>query len=157
KTASRVAAHFGAEHHVLDVSRGLAQEWLPEFLTAMDQPSVDGFNTFCVARAARNRGFKAMLSGLGGDELFGGYPSFSGIPSILARRHRLEARAAGLAEMLAGRSDAGSQRMAALFAGAPSLAIIYRCYRSVFTPAEIRALMTGWGISAGEHDVQSLD
>jgi asparagine synthase (glutamine-hydrolysing) len=156
KMAARVAAHFGVEHHVLGVSRGLAQEWLPEFLAAMDQPSVDGFNTFCVARAARNRGFKTMLSGLGGDELFGGYPSFREIPSLLASRHRLEARAAGLAELLAQRSNVGSQRMAALLANAPSLAAIHRCYRSIFTPTEIRALMTGWGIPAGEPDVQSL-
>ena len=156
KMAARVAAHFGAEHHVVGVSGGLAQEWLPEFLAAMDQPSVDGFNTFCVARAARDRGFRAMLSGLGGDELFGGYPSFREIPSLLASRRRLEPRAAALAESLAQRSSAGSQRMAALLAGAPNLAAIHRCYRSIFTPAEICALMTGWGIPAAEHDVQDL-
>jgi asparagine synthase (glutamine-hydrolysing) len=154
--AARVAAHFGAEHHVFAVSRDLAQEWLPEFLAAMDQPSVDGFNTFCVARAARDRGFKAMLSGLGGDELFGGYPSFREVPSLLASRCRLEPGAAGLAQALTQHSSAGSQRMAALLAGVPSIAAIHRCYRTIFTPVEIRALMTGWGISAPESDAADV-
>lgn len=150
RMAARVAAHFGAEHHVFAVSCALAQEWLPEFLSAMDQPSVDGFNTFCVARAAHDRGFKAMLSGLGGDELFGGYPSFHEIPNLLASRRRLEPGAAGLARALTQNSDAGSQRMAALLAGVPSLAATHRCYRTIFTPPEIRALMTGWGFSVPE-------
>ena len=146
--AARVAAHFGAEHHALTVSRDLARAWLPEFLAAMDQPSIDGFNTFCVAHAARERGFKAMLSGLGGDELFGGYPSYSEVPGLLESRRRLGPRAAGLAKALARRSDEGSQRMAALLSDAPSVATTYRCYRAVFTPAEIRTLMNAWGLPA---------
>jgi len=49
---------------------------LPDVFTAMDQPSLDGLNTFVVSRAVRSFGLKVVLSGLGGDELFGGYPSF---------------------------------------------------------------------------------
>jgi len=150
--AARVAAHFGAEHHVFDVSSDLARAWLPDFLTAMDQPSVDGFNTFCVARAARDHGFKAMLSGLGGDELFGGYPAFTEVPSLLSSRRRLQPAAASFAAALAGRSNAGSQRMAALLAGSSTLDAIHRSYRSIFTPREIRALLAGWGITTAEQD-----
>src|SRR5260370_10323694 len=46
----------------------------------MDQPSIDGINTWFVSKAARELGLKAAISGLGGDELFGGYPSFVDIP-----------------------------------------------------------------------------
>jgi asparagine synthase (glutamine-hydrolysing) len=54
--------------------------WLPEALAAMDQPTFDGINTYCVARAVREHGLTVALSGLGSDELFGGYPFFKTIP-----------------------------------------------------------------------------
>jgi asparagine synthase (glutamine-hydrolysing) len=49
----------------------------------MDQPTTDGVNTYFVSLAAQQAGLKAALSGLGGDELFGGYPSFSEIPRLV--------------------------------------------------------------------------
>ena len=45
---------------------------LPKIINAMDQPSIDGVNTWFVAKAARERGLKVAISGLGGDELLGG-------------------------------------------------------------------------------------
>jgi asparagine synthase (glutamine-hydrolysing) len=48
----------------------------------MDQPSTDGLNTWLVAYAAKSVGIKVALSGLGGDEFFGGYPSFNQIPKM---------------------------------------------------------------------------
>jgi asparagine synthase (glutamine-hydrolysing) len=53
---------------------------LPAILEAMDQPSIDGVNTWFVAKAAREAGLKVALSGLGGDELLAGYPSFEDVP-----------------------------------------------------------------------------
>ncbi|MEO9005022.1 MAG: asparagine synthase (glutamine-hydrolyzing) [Ginsengibacter sp.] len=51
-------------------------ENLPRILQAMDQPSCDGINTWFISKYAKENGLKAVLSGIGGDELYGGYPSF---------------------------------------------------------------------------------
>jgi asparagine synthase (glutamine-hydrolysing) len=74
--ARQVAAQLGTKHHELVVGEGEAIAAFPEFCRAIDQPSVDGFNTFLVARAARRHGLQVALSGLGGDELLAGYPVF---------------------------------------------------------------------------------
>jgi asparagine synthase (glutamine-hydrolysing) len=60
----------------------------------MDQPTFDGINTFVVSRAAAEAGFKVALSGVGSDELFGGYPSFRAVPRLAAAR-RILGRAGG--------------------------------------------------------------
>jgi asparagine synthase (glutamine-hydrolysing) len=56
------------------------REDLPAIIAAMDQPSIDGVNTWFVAKAAKEAGLKVALSGLGGDELLAGYPSFVDLP-----------------------------------------------------------------------------
>lgn len=78
------AAHCGCEHHVEFIARRDFDEALPALLQAMDQPSIDGINTYFVARAAHRAGLKAALSGVGGDELLGGYPSFRQIPGLVS-------------------------------------------------------------------------
>ncbi|MHB2169134.1 asparagine synthase (glutamine-hydrolyzing) [Alsobacter sp. R-9] len=79
--ARQVAALYGAEHVVRRVEEAEFRQDLPAILDAMDQPSIDGVNTWFVAKAAGEAGLKVALSGLGGDELLGGYPSFRDIPA----------------------------------------------------------------------------
>lgn len=59
------------------------QNFIPKAIAAMDQPTFDGINTYIVSFLAKEAGLKVMLSGLGADELFGGYPSFRRIPHLL--------------------------------------------------------------------------
>lgn len=65
-----------ALHQSFLVTRNDFYRDIPDILQAMDQPSIDGINTYFISRYARQVGLKAVLSGLGADELFGGYPSF---------------------------------------------------------------------------------
>lgn len=83
---ARVAAErYGAVHSEVCFSRQTTEELIPGFLAAMDQPTVDGFNTFLVSRAAAGQGLKVALSGVGADELFRGYPGFTSIPRLVSR------------------------------------------------------------------------
>ena len=81
--AARLAARFGAEHTVRTVERDEFEADLARILDAMDQPTIDGVNTWFVSKAARELGLKVALSGLGGDELFAGYPSFQDLPRLV--------------------------------------------------------------------------
>jgi asparagine synthase (glutamine-hydrolysing) len=74
--AREVAQRFQTEHCEIRLREQQLIEMLPDALAALDQPSMDGINTFVVSQAVKNAGVTVALSGLGGDELFAGYPSF---------------------------------------------------------------------------------
>lgn len=78
--ARNVAMRYGTEHAEHIVTRSEFEADLPRIFAAMDQPTIDGINTWFVSKAARQHGLKVAISGLGGDELLGGYPSFQDIP-----------------------------------------------------------------------------
>ena len=78
--AKDIAGQYGTRHTTRMVTEQEFRDDLPKILDAMDQPTIDGLITWFVSKAARELGLKAMISGLGGGELFGGYPSFHDIP-----------------------------------------------------------------------------
>ena len=77
-----VSREFATRHHEIMVSQFDALEAIPHAIKAMDQPSIDGLNTYLISRQTRAAGVKVALSGLGGDEIFGGYSSFSTVPRM---------------------------------------------------------------------------
>jgi asparagine synthase (glutamine-hydrolysing) len=81
--AEEIARRYGTRHRTVWISRADFEESFEAFVHTMDQPSIDGLNTWLVAQAAASVGLKVALSGLGGDEFFGGYPSFRQLPRIV--------------------------------------------------------------------------
>ena len=80
--SEKVALQMGTRHRTLELDESDLVNALPEAISAMDQPTVDGINTFLISKCARQAGWKVALSGIGGDELFGGYGSFSLLPKL---------------------------------------------------------------------------
>ncbi len=80
--AKRVAKRFGAEHTEVILNGSHVADALEDIVWYLDHPSFDGVNSYFVSRAARQGGLTVALSGLGGDELFGGYGSFKVIPML---------------------------------------------------------------------------
>ena len=81
--AREVAARYGFRHETRVLSRDEFLRELPRMRAAMDQPTIDAFNSYFVSRAAAAHGLKVVLSGTGGDELFGGYTTFQKIPRFV--------------------------------------------------------------------------
>ncbi len=77
-----VARLFNTDHHEITVSQQDVFDAIPAALRAMDQPTMDGINTYFVSQRTRAAGVKVALSGLGGDELFAGYSSFHTVPRM---------------------------------------------------------------------------
>ena len=71
--ARRTARHYGADHEVVAIDETQLDGQIDGFLRAMDQPSVDGFNTYLISEICRSFDCPVALSGLGGDEVLGGY------------------------------------------------------------------------------------
>lgn len=81
--ARRVAEAIGSEHHDIRLSEQHFSSQLDDALASIDQPTFDAINTYFVSRAVREAGLTVALAGTGGDELFGGYTSFSELPTAI--------------------------------------------------------------------------
>jgi asparagine synthase (glutamine-hydrolysing) len=101
--AEKIGAINGTKHSTIWITRGEFAAERERLLSAMDQPTIDGTNVYFVSRAAKSAGLKAALSGLGGDEVFAGYPSFRQLPRMVGLISKVPAaRAVGRALRVVG-------------------------------------------------------
>jgi asparagine synthase (glutamine-hydrolysing) len=147
--ARRTSEHFGTVHTEWRMTQdeGLAE--IPAFMEAVDQPGIDGFNTWCVSKLASREGMKVVLSGLGGDELFAGYSSFVRVPQFRSLYRGLGPLLRPVAARMLDFHPAGSplRRLAAFLRGGGEWLAAYHTQRGIFTPTEAEALA---GHLAGE-------
>jgi asparagine synthase (glutamine-hydrolysing) len=145
--AAAVAARYGARHVVRTVARPEFERDLPAILDAMDLPTIDGINTWFVAKAAREAGIKVALSGLGADECFGGYPSFKDVPRSvhLLRPFRFVPGLGALVRRLVSSAIASGARLHPKSAGVVQYggdwAGAYLLRRGIYMPWELDRLL----------------
>lgn len=144
--ARRVAAACGTEHTEVPLNGAEMLAQLEDAVAALDQPTMDGINTFLVSRATRTAGLKAALSGLGGDELFAGYRTFADVPRLRRIAHLarivpapLRRAAAPIVARFAGMhaSPDAARKTAALWRGQGPLPDAYFFARALFPPGEL--------------------
>lgn len=172
--AEKLAGQLGTRHATVRTNRQAFEADFDAFLSAMDQPSIDGVNTWFVAKAAAGQGLKVALSGLGGDELFASYPSFSDLPRLqraarpFAALPGLGAVLRRLAAPLIGRVS--SPKYAGVAEYGATLGGAYLLRRGLFMPWELPQVLPpdmaeqGWrelggragidGLAAGLHGVK---
>ncbi|HKU99234.1 MAG TPA: asparagine synthase C-terminal domain-containing protein, partial [Vineibacter sp.] len=81
--ARQIAAHHRTDHRTVWIAREEFTASRAHLLHAMDQPTIDGTNVYFVSKATASTGLKVALSGIGGDEVFAGYPSFRQVPEMV--------------------------------------------------------------------------
>jgi asparagine synthase (glutamine-hydrolysing) len=148
--ARETARHFGAHHDELLLRGADVLDRLDEALGALDQPTMDGINTYFVSWAARRVGLKVALSGLGGDEVFGGYSTFSAAQSaarVAAVGKKMPRVLRSLAAPAVGwagakKSDA-RRKISSLWSDGDFLPHPYFFTRLLFTPQQAADLRAG--------------
>src|SRR5882672_10280306 len=145
----KVATRCGTNHKEVPLEGSAVIDRIDEILRALDQPSADGVNTYFVSWAAREVGLKVALSGLGGDELFAGYPTFSSVPKLERLAKTAQFCPSGIRRMTRGllrgvfqasMTRDGAAKAAAARTDAERLPHAYFFARALFAPDDLKAL-----------------
>lgn len=157
--AQDTANALSTNHNVSHIDKEDFDNSLEEILTAMDQPSVDGVNTWFVSRAAAQAGFKVAMSGLGADELFAGYPSFHDVPNLVqmfqwfpvgfSKRFRIVTKTLI--------SKFTSPKYASIFELGTDFPSAYFLRRGLFMPWELPDILDPDIVKAGWRDLALVD
>jgi asparagine synthase (glutamine-hydrolysing) len=158
-TAERTAHSLGCEHTTVRIGVPEFEALLDDFIAAMDQPTIDGLNSYCVSHATVSTGLRVALSGLGSDEFFGGYPSFRDIPRFLRWSGYLRPLAGPWASraLLALLRRLGLPAKVAGLPGARDLESAYLLRRSLHLTGELDALLDESWLDEGLAELATRD
>ena len=145
QTAEKIATHYGTSHQTIRVKGSDFLNEYEKLCNAMDQPSIDGVNTYFISKITAETGLKVALSGLGGDEFFGGYSSFHEIPQIARITSNfpwLKKTGKGLRRVFYPYLSAiTSPKYASVLEYGTTYPDLYLLRRAVFMPWELPSLM----------------
>jgi len=143
--AKVIAQKYGCRHKISTITKGEFLNEIQHIIKSMDQPSIDGVNTYFVAKIASDVGLKVALSGLGGDELLGGYPGYSQIPKLVKVVHPFTVipfLGSGLRVLASPfMNSMVSPKIAGIFEYGGSFGGAYLLRRSLFMPWEIPKIL----------------
>ncbi|HEX7807141.1 MAG TPA: asparagine synthase (glutamine-hydrolyzing), partial [Thermoanaerobaculia bacterium] len=158
--AEVVAREYGVPHSIRELTIADFKGELDRIFAAMDQPTVDGLNSYFISKAAAELGLKVALSGAGGDELFGGYTSFRDIPrwmpvtSVLSKVPGLGEGVYRVNTALAKRSRHVSPKMGEILRHGSSYAGAYLVKRGRFLASELPEVL---GADIAREGLERLD
>ncbi|MCB9853099.1 MAG: asparagine synthase (glutamine-hydrolyzing) [Phycisphaerales bacterium] len=173
EAARATASEIGSTHKEIVLCSDDARDAVADWITSMDQPSIDGLNTYLISRSVRQEGVVVALSGLGGDELFCGYRTFSDVPRGYQLIRRLgwipsRVRSAMASTATAGKSLRVRRKAADIAACSGALAAHYLLRRRIASSVELSNLGVDVGAvdreqaqiceaSLGDSDLQASD
>lgn len=150
RLAAETAKLLGTVHTEIQIKGDEAEAAARRWLDSLDQPSIDGLNTYVISQAVRGQGIVVALSGLGGDELFGGYSSFGRVPRMIRMLRKVQwlprwSRSALTSVATVGRPPAVKQKARDMMRSDGGLVELYLQCRRSMSDAQLASL----GIHAG--------
>ncbi len=156
--AEQTSRTYGTRHTSAIISRATFNDHRGRLLESMDQPSIDGVNTYFVSLMAKQSGHKVAISGLGGDELFGGYPSFRQVPTMAKFLHPFGGSFGRSVRKIVAAPIAavGSPKLAGLMEYGGTFGGAYFLRRALFMPWEIERILGADVAKAGWEELASV-
>jgi asparagine synthase (glutamine-hydrolysing) len=159
--AEATARLLNSDHTTVRINFDEFEQIVDDFLKVMDQPTIDGLNTYLVSRATASQGLKVALSGLGGDELFGGYPSFRQIPRFVKWGNKIalpESLARAVRAIFRSLALVGvPPKTAGLVCYSGDVAHAYLLRRALYLEDELDALLDESWLSEGLERLSTMD